>query len=520
MSAGAAAAFVLRDWVFRMASGRRLAANLFTGMLNNIFKVCIQVVMLPLMARLLGPTEMGLFLLAQPMLRFVGLLVDAGIGDSLAQDKSEGTIVFSSAFWGLLVSGITMSIAVYIASFFYASWAHQPRLPEIMLPLTITLFLTCATVIPYAMLLREGNMVPGTVTDFFAVLGGAIVGVVMALNHCGVWAIVCQYLSASIVRAIVINCIRPFIPRWEFSMKSLLSHTRIGGAILGGRLIDLGGGQTEQTQVSRVLGSTANGLYGYSNLIGRFFTDSLSNPMWANLYYIAIHKERDDVLRHYVRSHRLFGLVIFPCVVFLSLSMPVLVPPLLGAKWTGGTQSIMIMVLSSPFAALSSYCGAVLFARREVKIMWVLSGSYALARVAVTFFMWHFGVIGLSIGLTVVNLIYYATVVIFVSPVIGNKRLDLVKAVAGPIAAAAVTGIAFWYLQTLLPAGLVSLVASTGIHFISLTAEEMAALVWLIVAAAISFPLYPAVLFLLDKRGVRADFDMVKGLLQRKGEPV
>ncbi len=493
-----------------MATSRRLAANLFTGVLNNAFRICIQVAMLPLMARLLGPAEIGLFGLAQPMLRFVGLLADAGVGDSLAQDKSKDTLAWSSAFWGLLVSGAVMAAGAYGASFIVAHVAGQPRLPHIMLPLALSLFLTCATVIPYTLLLREGNLTPGTIADFFATLIGAIVGLVMAYNHFGVWAFVGQFLTTAVVRTVTINFIRPFIPRFEFSLKSLLSHTHIGGAILGARLIDLGGGQTEGTQVSRSLGQTANGYYGYANQIGRFFSDAISNPMWANLYFVAINKEPDEVLRHYVRSHRLFGLMIFPGAVFLALSLPTLVPLLLGPKWGGSTYPIMAMVLSSPFPALSSYCGAVLFARRQVKIMWISTLGYTIGRVAVTFLAWHYQVLGLAIGLSVVNVLYYLYVVFFVSPVIGNKALDLIKAIAGPIAAAVLAGVCFHFLQGVLPNGLTWIPGPAWVPGFA----------WLAVCGLVTLPLYPAALFLLDSRRTREDVNIVMGLLHKNREPV
>lgn len=493
-----------------MASGRRLAANLFTGVLNNIFRICIQVVMLPLMARWLGPTEIGLYAMATPMFSFVALLADAGVGDSLAQDKSKTTLVWSSAFWGVTAISAVLACAVYAASFVVAYFSGQPRLPEIMLPLSMCLFLTSFTIIPYTLLLKEGNMTPGTIADFLATLSGAIVGLVLAYKFRNVWAFVSQFLVTSIVRAVIVNFVRPFIPRWEFSLKSLLAHTRIGGAILGGRLIDLGGRNMETAQVRRAMGDIAIGYFGYANQIGRFFSDAISNPMWANLYYVAINRGQEDVLKHYVRSHRLFGLVIFPGVVMLSLALPTLVPILLGPKWSGSTYPIMALVLSSPFPALASYCGAVLFARKKVRIMWISTFIYTAARVVSAFIAWRYGVLGLTIGVSIINLAYYAYVVFYVSPIIGNKAFDLIKAIAGPVAAAAVTGVCFYYLQALLPSGLVGLPGPAW----------MPAMAWLAVSGALSFLVYPALLFLLDNRRMRADLSMVMGLLQNKREPV
>jgi O-antigen/teichoic acid export membrane protein len=82
-----------------MASARRLAANLLSGIFNNVFRILFHLVMLPLMARLVGPSELGLYALAAPVLGFVILLSEAGLGDSLAREKSDDTLVWSSAFF-------------------------------------------------------------------------------------------------------------------------------------------------------------------------------------------------------------------------------------------------------------------------------------------------------------------------------------------------------------------------------------------------------------------------------------
>ncbi len=85
-----------------MASARRLAANVFTGVLANVTRILIQVIMLPVMARLLEPSDMGLYALALPLISFVLLLSDAGLGDSLAKERTDGTIVYPPAQGALL----------------------------------------------------------------------------------------------------------------------------------------------------------------------------------------------------------------------------------------------------------------------------------------------------------------------------------------------------------------------------------------------------------------------------------
>lgn len=477
-----------------MASARRLAANLLSGIFNNVFRILFHLVMLPLMARLVGPSEVGLYALASPVLGFVILLSEAGLGDSLAREKSDDTLVWSSAFWGLMGSATILAAGVYGVSFIVAYFAHQPRLPEIMLPLSLTLFMVAATVIPSALMLRSGNLAPGTLADFFASLAGATVAICMAYWQFGVWALVWQVLTICFFRMILLNLIRPFLPRFEFSLKSLLSHTGVGGAIVGTRVIEMGGRMVENSQVSRALGAAALGSYGYANQIGRFFSDAISNPMWANLYYIAINRPAEEVNRHYIMSHRLFAVLMFPLATALALALPTLVPLILGPEWIGSIYPIMIMVLSCPFIALGSYHGAVMFARRNVAIMLYGSAGLMVGRIVAVAGFQYFGVIGLTIGLSIINVLYYLFAVVIVSPIIGTGRGEVVLAIVGPALASLVSGVCFYFLQGGAPS-----------------------LIWLILSGALSLLTYPIALFLLDHRRVRMDLSLVTNVLGKRG---
>jgi O-antigen/teichoic acid export membrane protein len=473
-----------------MASARRLAANLISGVFNNVFRILFHLVMLPLVARLVGPSELGVYALAAPVLSFVILLSEAGLGDSLAREKSDDTLVWSSAFWGLMALATVLAVGVNGVSFVVAYLAHQPRLPEIMLPLSLTLFMVSATVIPSALMLRIGNLIPGIIADFFATLVGAAVAICMAFWQFGVWALVWQVLAICFLRMVLLNLIRPFLPRFEFSLKSLLSHTGVGGAIVGTRVIEMGGRMVENSQVSRALGAAALGSYGYANQIGRFFSDAISGPMWANLYYIAINRPPEEVNRHYIISHRLFALLMFPSAIGLALALPTLVPLILGPEWVASIYPIMIMVLSCPFAALGSYHGAVMFARRNVSIMLYGSAGLMIGRVVAVAGSHYFGVIGLTIGLSLINVLYYLFAVLIVSPIIGTRRSDVVSAILGPALASLVTGICFYFLQ-----------------------GEAPSFSWLISSGALSFLTYPVALFLLDHRRVRRDLTLATALL-------
>src|ERR1700744_6323426 len=61
-------------------SGRRLAFGDGALGMVGIIKLFVQAASLPVMARLLGPAEIGLYALALPVVAFVTMLADGGLG--------------------------------------------------------------------------------------------------------------------------------------------------------------------------------------------------------------------------------------------------------------------------------------------------------------------------------------------------------------------------------------------------------------------------------------------------------
>jgi len=476
-----------------MASARRLAANIFTGWFANVFKVVTQLVMLPLMAHLLGPEDIGLYALALPILQFVSLLSDGGLGDSLAREKDSTDPVWSSAFWGLVGSGIVLAVIVYGASWIIGGYAHQPQLPVIMLPLVSTLLMVAATVIPGAQMLRAGRSSFGAISDLIGYVIGAGVAIGMAFAGFGVWSMVAQYVLTFFIRMCLFNVFSPFRPRFVFSLKALISHWGIGGAILGGRLSDLGGRTAENSIISRVFGPASLGSYSYANQIPRFVTEAVSNPIWHNLYYLCLTDTAHRIPDHYVRHNRMIALAVFPAAALLAVALPQVVPLLLGARWVASIFPMAVLLVTYPFLALGNQTGAVLYARGSAFIPLAGTVVFSLARLIVLVFCAQIGFNGVALGLGAINLAYWLLLAIICQPKIGNRFFDLVMSLMGPFLASAV--------------------AAAGLFFML---KGQASLVWLIVCGLMASALYVGALFVVDRPRILTDMQSARDMLKKR----
>ncbi|CAL4869852.1 Lipopolysaccharide biosynthesis protein WzxC (plasmid) [Asticcacaulis sp. MM231] len=476
-----------------MASVRRLAANIFTTWFANIFKVATQLVMLPLMARLLGPADMGLYALALPILTFVSLLSDGGLGDSLAREKEMDHRVWSSAFWGLLGSGILLSGFVFGASFVIGAFAGQPKLPMIMLPLASTLLMVAATVIPSALMLRAGRSGFGSLGDLIGYVIGAGLAIVMAFNGFGVWSMVAQYFTTFFIRMVMFNIFSPFRPKLRFDFKALIDHWGIGGSILGGRLADLAGRTMENTLASRSLGAALLGNYSYANQIPRFLSEAVSNPIWHNLYYLSFSGDKEAIPSHYVRHSRMISLIVFPAAIMLAVALPDVVPLLLGPQWTSTIYPMTLLLVTYPFVTLAAQTGAVLYAKGIARPPLIASILMAVARVAVLACLPWIGMHGVAWGLAVINIVYWLGLTLYCQPIIGNTFSAMLLAIAGPIGCAALAGAALYVML-----------------------HGKAGIAWLLGCGFAAGLVYIGALFTLDRKRVLMDVAVIKTMVSKR----
>ena len=166
-------------------SDRRLAFGAAGMTAANLVKAAIQLAMLPIMARLLGPRSYGTFALALPAVTFVLMLADGGLGNSLAREETDARAVWSSAFWAVHGLALFLAGGVIAWSFLLGHISKQPGLPALISVLSIALLFLASGVLPGARLMRQGRLHVGPVADLVATALGAGLGVVLALHAAG-----------------------------------------------------------------------------------------------------------------------------------------------------------------------------------------------------------------------------------------------------------------------------------------------------------------------------------------------
>lgn len=481
-------------------SNRGLAWGTAANLLVSVIKVAVQLISVPLMARLVGPADYGLFGLAMPAVTFFLLLAEGGFGISLAREAEEKRVVWSTATLFLLGLGIVLGLVLVAWSLVMAPLANQSQLTPIMFVLSICPLLLAMTVPPSARLTRQARLATGSAIDLFAMLVSTGIAVGFALNGAGVWSLVAQPVAYWALKALLLNLAAPSLPQLRFVPAYLRPHIKVGGLILGGKFLDTGERTIETSIISRFLGVEILGAFTFANQLPRFLTETVGNALWASLYAYSVRGgDAAGLTKTYRLTLRVFALTIFPGVVLISVMVKPLLDNLLGTRWDAAIVVLKILLITHAFNSLGGIGSSILFAKGMPQIPFRISVEGIALRLAVVCTGSWLGLGWMAIGLGAIDLYLGIRGIMSLRAVMPHSVRLATEAVGVPILLSAAAG-----LICLLLAGWGPLDAHVP--------ELFAAILYM----AISFLAYVVLLLAVERRKIVDEFTMIYRLLRRR----
>jgi PST family polysaccharide transporter len=476
------------------ASGSRtFAVNVLAGGGVNLVKIGLHLVMLPLMAHLLGPTEFGLYALALPTVAFFMTLADGGLVASLAREPTQSREIWSTAFWLVLMVGTGLAVMVAGWGVVLAQLSHEPRIAGVMGLLAVSFLFVTGSVLPYARLTRERRLAAISGADLAGNLVGAVIAFVLALDGAGALSLAVQYVALYFVRGCVLNLLAFVRPSLVFRPSMLKTHVSTGSALVCCRLVDFAGRFVENLVFGRCFGPAALGTFTFANQVPRFVCEAASGPLWGALYAHALREDDAHLVALHAKLMYILGLLLAPVAFLTAAVVPGLILRTLGPAWSDAATILSILI---PFYALStaaSQGGALLFARGEGWTVFRLLLLLVVARVAAVLPGPWLGPYGVAWGIGVAQVLFAGLMLRAPGRIGLSPGGPLLRAMRAPTLAGLVAGLA---------CHLVVQGAPTEIPRIAL-------------GLAAGFVSYLAVLFLLEGKRLREDLGSMRRLMRR-----
>ncbi|WP_158266839.1 lipopolysaccharide biosynthesis protein [Alsobacter soli] len=301
---------------------------------SNGFRIGAQLVLLPVLARLLGPEPYGLVALAMPFVLVTNLVADAGLGGALVREKELDATTESTIFWLTLALSLALAGGLALLSAPFAWLASEPQLAPLIVALAPVVVMSALVTVPNARLHSAGRFTAFAAGDVGSTAAGALVAVGGAYAGWGAWALVGQQLCAWTVKLAIVSWQAGFTPRLRFDAARCRPHLAFGVHSLGSRIADFLARNLDNLIVGRALGVGPLGVYSMAYQIIRLPEMLVGGPLFMVIFpAIARTGSRAERVRLYGVALSGVSLAVAPLAAGLAMTADLLVEAVLGPKW-------------------------------------------------------------------------------------------------------------------------------------------------------------------------------------------
>ncbi|SFR66490.1 polysaccharide transporter, PST family [Halogeometricum limi] len=427
---------------------------------QNAFGRILQLVMLLVLARLIGPTQIGLVGVALLALSGIKKFTNVGLDAALVHDEDENVDEHLNTVWileiarGAIISGVLFLAAPFIA--------------QILGDGNVESTTTLIRVIALSPLLL-GFKNPGMVyfqknldfhKQFVYRVGGDVVQVVVAIA----WALVSPtalslvagYVASDLLRLVLSYLLHDYRPGLGFSRESAGELINYGKWITGSSILYFLYSEGDDFFVGAFIGAAPLAFYQYayrfSNAPATELTSVISSVMFPA--FSRLQNDAEQLRSTFKKTLRVNAFISAPVAFGIAVVTPDFVMVALGEEWTSMVLPMQILAIYGFLRALGQTFGPIWKALGRPDLLTKL-GALRVALIAIAIYpvtiTWGYGIAGTAAVVTAIYIVPMMPIDIYITA----KMLEMhwsetVREIAFPVAASAVMAGTVWYVDSLI----------------------------------------------------------------------
>jgi PST family polysaccharide transporter len=407
---------------------------------SNALKLALQFAIVPVLARLLGPSAYGVVALAMPFILLSGLIVDAGLGAGLARRLEVSPDLESTVFWLTAGFGACLALLVCALAWPIALVIGVPHLAPILAVLSPVLLVGGLLSAAHARVVRERRFGVFAAGDFVTTTAAALAALGAALSGWGAWSLVVQQLVYWGTKAVwIFAAARLPAPR---RFRPSLARELVGFGLnaTGAKISEFVSLNVDNLLVGILLGVTALGGYAVAFQVVTIPSLIISAPLYMSMFTAVARRSGEPGGAHdlVLSCVRALALGITPVFVGMALSADLAVPLVLGPKWTFASGLIVRLAPAGMLFCVFTFTAAVVLgagrADQQFRLALIAGGAVATGVILGSLDGVGGAAIGVSLGAASAAPFYLRALARHA----GLRTLEIARAFLLPVAAAAV----------------------------------------------------------------------------------
>lgn len=327
---------------------KKTTSGLKWSAIERLATQAIQLVIMLVLARMLGPHAFGLIGMLAVFIAISQVFVDSGFSSALIRKAERTESDFSTTFYFNIAVSLTCYLALFISAPYIADFYQQPALIDLTRVLGLTVCVNSLSLVQRAKLTIEIDFKTQAKASLASVGISSLVAIIVATNDYGVWALVAQTLTMATCNTLILNVIHPWLPKHPFSMKSFKDLFGFGSKLLVSGLLDTVFKNIYQIVIGKQFSAVEVGQFTQANQLSSMpamtittIIQRVTYPMMSQLQ----HNE-DKLEAAYLLTLRLSAVVIFPLMFGLAVIAQPLINVVLGDSWQQAATLVSILSIS------------------------------------------------------------------------------------------------------------------------------------------------------------------------------
>lgn len=288
-----------------------------------------------ILARLLLPEEYGVVSLITIFTSILNLFIDSGFKNALIQKKNADQLDYSTVFYFNIFMGIVLYLLMFAASPAIAGFYNKDYMTPYIRVMSLTLVIGGVNGVQTAVVAKRMEFK----RFFYATLGGtllsAVVGIWMAYEGMGVWALIAQRLVNQLVNTCILWGTVGWKPSLMFSFQRLKPMFSYGSKLLGSSFLNTMTTNLSSLIIGKVYSSAMLAYYDKGKRIPNLVVENLQSSVQSVLFPVIAERQeqKEEVRKILRRSFMTAAYCIFPCMTGIALCGESIIRILYTEKW-------------------------------------------------------------------------------------------------------------------------------------------------------------------------------------------
>jgi O-antigen/teichoic acid export membrane protein len=311
-----------------------------------------------ILARILMPSDYGLIGMLAIFFAVSQLLVESGFSNALIQKIDRTETDYSTIFYfNLLVSFVIYLILFFIAPLI-SQFYDSPELTLLTRVLSLNIPIGSLAIVQQArMKIMLDFKTPALITILSVAISGTL-GVILAYSGYGVWALVVQSLSSTIVKTLLLFVFNKWLPQFYFSISTLKHLFGFSSKLLVAGLV----ANIVQNLYSILIGKLFSpkdvGFYTRARQFPELLSGTITSILQGVTFPIltSLQNDRERMLLVYGRLMRITVFFVMPLLTLFALIAEPFIRLLLTEKWIAVVPLIQWLCFArmiTPISALN-----------------------------------------------------------------------------------------------------------------------------------------------------------------------